>query len=300
MRRIAFAGILIALIGVSAHLAAQAPAQPVLRWGGDPAGGAPFVQADSRNPNRLVGFDVDIAALIASELGRRPEFVQITFQSLDQSALRGDFDIGLSGIENTPARRQMVPTSIPYYEFKEVLTVRAADRDRFKSLADLAGRKVATLSGTIAADILGRTAGVTSTPYDDDVHPYSDLAIGRVDAVLLDHLLADRAVRREKGLYTHPAAVATSQYVVIVSPKDPAMLDRVNGILRSAMRDGRLEAILRKQPGVWNDEQPRLFQAMTGSNTQQEETSARASWFETTRAFFPKLLRAAWRVEAQA
>ena len=297
-RRAAFVGILIAVIGVSAHLAAQAPAptpaQPVLRWGGDPEGGAPFVQADSRNPNRLVGFDVDLAALIAGELGRRPEFVQITFQSLDQSALRGDFDIGLSGIENTPARRQMVPTSIPYYQFKEVLTVREADRDRFKSLADLGGRKVATLSGTIAADILGRTAGVIATPYDDDVHPYSDLAIGRVDAVLLDHLLADRAVRREKGLYTHPAAVATSQYVVIVSPKDPGMLDRVNDILRSAMRDGRLEAILRKQPGVWNDDQPKLFQAMTATTAPEGDTSAPASWFETTRAFLPKLLMAAW------
>jgi His/Glu/Gln/Arg/opine family amino acid ABC transporter permease subunit len=46
-RRAAFAGILIAFIGVSAHLAARAPAQPVLRWGGDP-----FVQADSRaTPN---------------------------------------------------------------------------------------------------------------------------------------------------------------------------------------------------------------------------------------------------------
>ena len=52
--------------------------------------------------------------------------------------------------------------------------MREADRDRFKSLADLGGRKVATLSGTIAADILGRTAGVIATPYDDDVHPYSD------------------------------------------------------------------------------------------------------------------------------
>jgi len=251
MRRRAFAGILIAVIGVSAHLAAQAPAptpaQPVLRWGGDPEGGAPFVQADSRNPNRLVGFDVDLAALIAGELGRRPEFVQITFQSLDQSALRGDFDIGLSGIENTPARRQMVPTSIPYYQFKEVLTVREADRDRFKSLADLGGRKVATLSGTIAADILGRTAGVIATPY-----------------------------------------------VVIVSPKDPGMLDRVNDILRSAMRDGRLEAILRKQPGVWNDDQPKLFQAMTATTAPEGDTSAPASWFETTRAFLPKLLMAAW------
>jgi len=284
---------LLALAGLAPAVLAQEPS--VLRWGGDAEGGTPYVQADPRDPKRMAGFDVDIADMIASELGRRPEFVQIAFASLDQSALRGDFDIGLSGIENTPSRRVTVPTSIPYYEFREVLTVRAADRDRFRSLADLTGRKVATLAGTLAVDVLHRTPGILPTVYDDDVHPYSDLAIGRVDAVLLDHILADRAMRREPGLYTHPEAVATSQYVVIVSPKDPSLLSRVNDILRQAMQDGRLEAILRKQPGVWNDDQPRLFASMlAGAPAEQTTPEARPSRWEMAWAFLPQLLAAAW------
>ena len=36
--------------------------------------------------------------------------------------------------------------------------------------------------------------------YEDDVHPYTDLALGRVDAVLLDAVLAERGVRRNPGL----------------------------------------------------------------------------------------------------
>ena len=294
-RGVSLACIIVGLAVATAHPGAQA--SPVLRWGGDQEGGAPFVQADPSDPNRLVGFDVDIAGLIAAELGRRPEFRQVSFASLDQSALRGDFDIGLSGIENTPARRKLLPTSIPYYEFREVLTVREADRARFRTLADLSGRTVATLAGTIAAEILDKTPGVIAKPYDDDVHPYSDLAIGRVDAVLLDHLLADRAVRREPGLYTHPEAVATSQYVVIVSPSEPQLLPRVNEILRAAMRDGRLEAILRKQPGVWNDDQPKLFQSLlaaesSGSAAAQDAPSL--SHMEMTWRFLPRILLGAW------
>ena len=91
-------------------------------------------------PIKLVGFDVEIAELIARQLGRTPQFVQVQFTSLDQSARRGDFDIGLSGIEDIPARRQSLAASIPYYEFREVLTVREADRDRYRTLADLAGQ----------------------------------------------------------------------------------------------------------------------------------------------------------------
>jgi polar amino acid transport system substrate-binding protein len=292
-----FALAILALTG--AVVRAQAP--DVLRWGGDQEGGAPYVQADPRDPARMVGFDADIAALIARDLGRRPEFVQLTFQSLDQSALRGDFDIALSGIENTPARRRTVPTSIPYYEFREVLTIRGADRARFHALADLAGHTVGTLAGTIAADILAHTPGIVSKPYEDDVHPYADLALGRVDAVLLDHILADRALRHEHGLVALPDAVATSQYVVIVSPRDPAMHDRVDEILRQAMRDGRLEAIFRKYPGVWNDDQPKLFARLLAAADPETPSAAALptaapapSTWDMTWDFLPTLLRAAW------
>ena len=97
----------------------QAAAQPVLRWGGDAEGGAPFVEADPSDPSRVRGFDVEVAEEMAKGLGRRAQFVQVAFASIDQSAARGDFDIGMSGVEDTPARRAMLAATIPYYEFHE-------------------------------------------------------------------------------------------------------------------------------------------------------------------------------------
>ncbi len=235
----------------------------VLRWGGDAEGGAPFVEADPNDPQKLVGFDVEIAELIARELGRTPAFVQVAFASLDQSAARGDFDIGLSGIEDTSGRRAAVAASIPYYRFQEVLTVRASDRDRFRTLADLRGRRVATLGGTIAYDLLlaaEREHGIVAVSYDDDVHPYTDALNGRVDAVLLDNVLADRAMRRNPGLYTQPESVAAGHYVVITALANSGLRDEVNRILRTAMADGRLEAIFRRWR-VWTDDQQTLYAA---------------------------------------
>src|SRR5262249_21857407 len=173
--------------------AADAPTSSVLRWAGDPEGGAPFVEADPADPSHLVGFDVEIANLIARGLGRTPRFVLITFTSLDQSITRNDADIALSGIEDTPGRRATLSPTIPYYEFREVLAVRSSDAGRIHGLADLRGRRVATLGDTIAYEILlraEREVGVQPISYDDDVHPYEDLVLGRVDAVLLDNVLA--------------------------------------------------------------------------------------------------------------
>jgi polar amino acid transport system substrate-binding protein len=279
------------LVGV---LAAPASAQ-VLRWGGDAEGGAPFVEADPADPGNVVGFDVEIAELIARRLGRTPQFVQIQFTALDQSARRGDFDIGLSGIEDIPARRQSLAASIPYYEFREVLTVRGADRDRYRTLADLADRRVATLGGTIAYDLLlaaESTHGITAVSYDDDVHPYSDLALGRVDAVVLDNVLADRAMRRNAGLYTHPDALAVGHYIIITAPENVALRDQVDEILKAAMRDGTLERIFRKW-NIWNDDQPRLFARALEMQSGDASGEAAPSRLELTWRYVPSLFRAA-------
>src|SRR5215216_3134075 len=110
---------LAAALGVCAlATAAFAQQRSELRWGGDAEGGAPFVEADPNDPSRVVGFDVEVAQLLAGGVGRVPRFVQVGFTSLDAAAARGDFDIGLSGIEDSPARQARLAVTIPYYEFR--------------------------------------------------------------------------------------------------------------------------------------------------------------------------------------
>ena len=277
---------------------APAWSQPLeLRWGGDAEGGAPFVEADPSNPASVVGFEVEIAQLLADGLGRTPRFVQVGFTTLDAAAARKDFDVALSGIEDSAARRQRLAVTIPYYEFKEILTVRAADGTRYQTLADLAGRRVATLGATLAYDLLvsGREQyGLIPVTYEDDVHPYSDLAIGRVDAVLLDYVLAERGVRRNPGLVNQPTAVGIGHYVGILAPDNVALRDRMNSVLRQAMADGRLEAIFRKWR-MWNDDQPALYARLTNGSAAPPEADrpAAMSTWEASARYLPALLRAA-------
>ena len=199
---------MVRLVAVAVLLACASPldpaaqSRPPFRWAGDAEGGAPYVEADPADPSRVVGFDVEVADLIARGLGREPRFVEVAFASIDQSIARGDAEIGLSGIEDTPARRASYAVTVPYYQFREVLSVRSADARQFRSLADLRGRRVGTLGGTIAYDILmhaERAYGLVAVSYEDDVHPYSDLLIGRLDGVLLDNVLAERRSRTTSG-----------------------------------------------------------------------------------------------------
>ena len=292
--------LLAALPALPGALAGEARGQPdppprTLRWGGDAEGGAPFVEADPSDPSRVRGFDVEVAGEIARGLGRRPEFVQIAFSSIDASVARGDCDIGMSGVEDTPARRAMLAATIPYFEFREVLTVREADRTRFRDLADLRGRRVGTLGATIAYDALlaarGRFA-ILPVSYDDDVHPYTDLAEGRLDAVLLDHIIAARSVRRVPGLVIQPAAVAAGRYIGVLAKGNMALRDRINTILEGRMRDGTLEKIYRRW-GIWDDSQADFFRRTLSARAPAPSSAASDSRWSVAVRYVPSLLRAA-------
>ncbi|HEV7487659.1 MAG TPA: ABC transporter permease subunit [Thermoanaerobaculia bacterium] len=287
MRRIVLLVILIA----SAANAQQA----VFRWGGDAEGGAPFVEADPSDPSKLRGFDVEVAEQIAKGLGKRPEFVQVSFSDIDQSVQRGDFEIGMSGVEDTPSRRRMLAATIPYFEFHEVLTMRAEDRGKFSTLAALRGRRIGTLGATIAYErVLAaeKSDGVICVSYDDDVHPYADLRAGRLDAVLLDNIIAVRSMHRVPGLWTEPKPVATGHYIGVLAAGNTALRDRVNEILRARMRDGTLETIYRKW-GIWDAYQPAFFASVLNENAPKKvESSVATKDFDIVLRYIPALLRA--------
>ena len=271
-----------------------------LVWAGDPEGGAPYVEADPSHPDRVIGFEVEIADLLARGLGRTARFINIQFSSIPQSIARGDADLGLNGIEDTPANRASLATTIPYYRFREVLSVRPADAQRYGTLADLRGRRVATLAGTIAYEILlgaAREFAVVPVSYEDDTHPYTDLLLGRVDAVLLDNVVAERLQKKVTGFIIQPGSVAIGHYVGLVAPANTALRDRINQLLLAAMRDGSLERILRKW-NIWNNDQPDLHQRLLAGETVPPTvggatTSVVAmSGLEAARLYLPSLLPA--------
>ncbi|HEU4879036.1 MAG TPA: ABC transporter substrate-binding protein/permease, partial [Gemmatimonadaceae bacterium] len=267
---------------------------PALRWGGDAEGGAPFVEADPNDPSKVRGFDVEIASMIARGLGREPVFVQTAWSSLEASVERGDFNVAMSGLEDRPELRARHAVSLPYFEFREVLAVRPSDSARYKKLSDLANRKVATLGATMAYQLLleaQESDGVIPVSYDDDIHPYSDLIAGRVDAVLLDHIIADRSLRRTPGFIVQPEAIATGHYVAVFARTDSALRDSSDAILRARMRDGSLERTFRDW-GVWDKTEAEHFARVLAAVPATRDAIAAHARTSAT-AYLPSFLRAA-------
>jgi polar amino acid transport system substrate-binding protein len=89
-----------------------------------------------------------------------------------------------------------------------------------------------------------------------------------------------------------------SHYVGVLAPGNEPLRDRIDQILKAAMKDGRLEAIYKKW-NVWNSDQPELFAKVLAGESippilgyESEGTATLPRW-EATRRYLPSLLRAA-------
>jgi len=256
------------LLLLACALSAHAAPAKTLRWGGDSSGGAPFVFQDPKNPAKTVGFEADLAAALAAELGLEPVFVQNQWDSLVPGLKRGDYDVVINGLEITEERKAEVAFSDPYYLTYEAMTVPKKSFD-IASLADLKGRRAGTLKGALAERLLGDAGGVTVVGYDTQTMLYDDLANGRIDAVLMDHPAAvyygiDARLKNLPGQFGRMA------YGVAVRKNDAKLLAHVNEALARLMKAGKLREIYERW-GIWNPVMAASFTDTSGNHAEPTE-----------------------------
>ena len=248
-----------ALAAPAAAPLARLRAQGELRWAGDLQGGEPFVFRDPRDPARLIGFEVELAQGLARRLGVRDRFVQNDWHNLVPSLERGDFDVALNGLEQTAALRGRILTTRPYLEFSETLVVRRGAA--LRSLAQLAGKRVGTLGESLAHQLLQSHREIETVLYEGQEEPYQDLLSGRVEAVLLDSVIAGRYGLDKPGLELADGDVARGRYVIGVRLGEEELRDALDRALGEMEQAGELDAIYRR----WHVQPP---VARPGASTQ--------------------------------
>ncbi|MBI3939615.1 MAG: ABC transporter permease subunit [Acidobacteria bacterium] len=216
-----------------------------LLWGVDVEGGAPYAFPEPNNPTVIIGFEVDMAEEIARRLGLQQRPVQTPWDEIPQALRRGDFDIALNGIEVTEIRKQFINFTIPYYYFSESLMVREADRTTSR-LEDLKGKKVGTLKGTLADQILRSIPEIRVVAYDGQVEPYRDLTLGRLEGVLLDGPIARYYGETIPGLRYAAKGIGAGEYAIGVRKEETRLLAELNSILSAMQSDGALTRILKR------------------------------------------------------
>ena len=106
--------------------------------------------------------------------------------------------------------------------------------------------------------------GIDIRTYENQNNAYDDLAIGRLEAVLMDWPIAVYYSSPHPGLKFAGPVIGAIEYGIGVRPDDPALLAQVNAGLLELMRSGELQRIYEKW-GIWNSETGQLFARLTSA-----------------------------------
>lgn len=236
---------------------ARAGDERPLSWAADAEGGAPYIFKDPNNPDRHVGFEVDLVDALQHQLGRPIEFLQYDYKSLISGVQRGDFDFAMNGIEITPDRTKAVRLTRPYYVYTLQLVTRV-DEKRFDSLESCQriGGLVGTLEDTAAERLLDQK-GIAKKIYDGQVEPYLDLELGRVDAVLLDLPIAVYYAKPNPKLRFLGKPLGEGRYAIALRKDREDLALQFDAAIGRMLENGQLQRIYEKW-GLWNDAQAKL------------------------------------------
>jgi len=116
----------------------------------------------SNTQGYCAGYDVEIAKLIAEELGKTLVIKKVTdFGSLPSEVNTNQIDLIIAGMSPTAERAEAIDFSNPYYYSDLVLVVRKnSTYASAKSLSDFSGAKVAAQINTLHDDVIDQISGV--------------------------------------------------------------------------------------------------------------------------------------------
>ena len=132
--------------------------------------------------DNLVGFDVEIATLIAEKLGVSASFAESPWEGIFAGIDSGRYDSAANGVELTDERAEKYDFTAPYGYIRTALVVRG-DNDDIHSFEDLAGKSTSnSIDSTymILAESYGAEASGVST-LDLTI---ANVLSGRADATL--------------------------------------------------------------------------------------------------------------------
>src|SRR6266487_3363871 len=233
-------------------IAAAAPAwafSQELVWAADAEGGAPYTFPDPRDPAKMIGFEVDLANALAARMGREARFVQNQWDGLVPGLERSEYDVVINGLEITPERAERIHFSNPYFYSTLTMTLRL-DEARIRGPEDLRGHTAGTLKVTFAEKYLQNLGGVTVRSYEGQVNPYVDLALGRIDAAVMDTPIALYYATGPQ-VKNIELTSARESFGIGIRKSDDELLHQVNAALESLKQDGTLKKIYRDW-GIYN------------------------------------------------
>ncbi len=200
----------------------------------------------------ITGVDVEIGRAIADELGVTLEVNNANFDGIVSAIASGKGDVGIAGITITDERSQRVDFSEPYIESVQyVILPQGSD---IQVLEDLSAKTVGAQTGTtgyLYLDDQNRSGLMTEQPcnllaYQTPTDAMVALSEGKLDAVVVDQLVAEQLAKSQPNFTAIPLITASGEQVkeecgVAVAKGNEDLLAVINQVIEQMKSDGSID-----------------------------------------------------------
>jgi ABC-type amino acid transport substrate-binding protein len=199
------------------------------------------------------GFDVELMEAIGKEIGREPEFIDSSFETIFRDVGQGKFEAVMSAATITPEREKEVAFSLPYYLSEQAILVQ--EGSEIKGLADLKGKVVAAQQGTTGLELAKEKAEASELrPFPEGPDADNALKAGTVEAVIIDAPVAKQQAEELGGIEIVEKVPTEETYGIAVSKENTELVEQINEGLMKTIEDGSYATVYEK----WFKEAPPL------------------------------------------
>ena len=200
---------------------------------------------------KIVGMEVDIATLLANEIGVKLTLKPMPFNDLLPALEAGQVDLILSGMTMTPLRNTRVAFAGPYFGSGKSVLIKQENMASLQSteMMNNPDVAVAALKGSTSQRFVERFAPkaklVLTDGYDQAIAMVLD---GTVRAMVADFPICNVSVYRYqgKGLTTLKSPLNYEPIGIALSPNDPLFLNVVQNFVAYLMNSGELSLLRQK------------------------------------------------------
>lgn len=213
----------------------------------------PYEFIDSNN--NIVGFDITIAEEIAKDMGLELEIKNTEFDALVAGVQAGKIDMAISGMTPTEERKESVDFSDIYYIAEHGVIVRNEDKDAYKTIEDLKGKKVGVQKGSIQVDLAtDNIEGAELKELGKVTDLVLELQNKKVDAILVELPVAKLNVEKNSNLSLMDVALKDDNggSAVAVKKGNTELVEKINETLKKLMDEKKIDEFIIEATELYN------------------------------------------------
>lgn len=198
----------------------------------------PYEPFEFVKDGKTVGFDMDIAAEIAKDLGAELNVITASFDSIQSGLFKTQCDAAISSVSITEERKGNMDFSTPYMD--DDLTLVAKEGSGITDIASAKGKKVGVQQATTGAKF-AKDNGLVPVEYDTGNDQVMSLKSGQTVASLGNQSILGYAIKNEPTLKRVADFKSGEQLGIAVAKGNTVLLEKINGTLKRITDDGTLK-----------------------------------------------------------